>query len=343
MINMKFCGDLWLPTGSSVFLPENLTNDLVINLESPLIKKGEAIDGKICLRSDPDVFHNLFKSPPLAVCLANNHIMDYGEQGFDSTLKELDSRNIPYFGAGSLGSNCNNPLILNVEGVNVALMGYVCKTTHPIFATKDSNGVAPIDLIAIEKDIAIALNQGAERLVVCLHWGDEEVSMPKSEDIDIAAKILELGVDLIIGHHAHCRQPIMHKINKNSTQYVFFGLGNAFFPDFNYTHQNGDVSWKHQRSWNKSSTWVDFSPKTTNVSWKGFCERGGTFIELSGFKDKLKVFNFEYFLRNQSIFNAAFKRAKRFSVIRNVVSRFCYRPKIPSMKSLLYVFSSIFN
>src|SRR5690606_14042254 len=110
------------------------------------------------------------------------------------------------------------------------MMGYVCESTHPIFAKDDRSGVAPIDMTTIAEDIGIARSRGADRLVISLHWGAEEVGLPKPQDVLIAQNLLELGIDLVIGHHAHRRQPLLVK----GAQHVFFGLGNALFPDFEY-------------------------------------------------------------------------------------------------------------
>ena len=64
--------------------------------------------------------------------LANNHIIDYGEEAFAETLEYLDKHNIKYFGAGNEENNYNNPCIIDFSGKKIPLFGYSCSTTHPI-------------------------------------------------------------------------------------------------------------------------------------------------------------------------------------------------------------------
>jgi poly-gamma-glutamate synthesis protein (capsule biosynthesis protein) len=168
-----------------------------------------------------------FRKKPLAVCLANNHIMDYGVDGYRDTLTALKSSGIYHFGAGTIGENCNNPLVLPVQDTLVGLAGYVCPTTDPVFAQGDRPGVMPITLDHVEKDILTARRKGAQRIIINLHWGVEGVGAPRPEDVQLARKILQCGADMIIGHHTHCIQSYEMCGSKG----VFYGLGNCIFPN----------------------------------------------------------------------------------------------------------------
>lgn len=341
MEKITFCGDVWLPAESFLEIPAPLSEALVLNLEAPLTNEGKAADGKICLRSDPDAFDKTFSVPPLAVCLANNHIMDYGEIGFTDTLSHLRRRGIAYFGAGTSGHRCNNPLVMDVGGIKIGLMGYVCPSTHPIFATEDTNGVAPIDLSEVAKDVKRAKAEGAQRLVVCLHWGEEEVWLPKPEDVEKALGVLNLGVDLVVGHHAHCCQPVMKGVLNKGVKYAFFGLGNAYFPDFEYRHHSGDVSWKRQRIWNRTAAWISYFPKTSLATWDTYREESGRFVPVKSISSKIEEWDIAGYRSVSDAYKRRFNRAKRSATFRNVISRFASKPRIPSVSSIQYVIKSI--
>ncbi|MEN6582178.1 MAG: CapA family protein [Armatimonadota bacterium] len=223
--HLEFLGDVYLPRPCELDLGE--ASGLICNLEHAITRCACGYPGKINLKSEEDHLTCSFGSRLAAVCLANNHIMDYGEQGLEDTIACLHASGIPSFGVGRLSENCGNPLLLDVGGCRVGLMGYVCPSTSAVFAQGTHPGVRAIDIDVIRKDIASARAMGAERIVVCLHWGCEQVYMPKPEDIHTSRHILYAGADLIIGHHAHRIQPFEIR----DSGYVFYGLGNCIMPD----------------------------------------------------------------------------------------------------------------
>ena len=140
--------------------------------------------GKINFKAAGVFFKETFGRNPVAVCLANNHIMDYGEEGSAGHgLRDLRNEGIRYFGAGVLADRCHNPLLLSLDGQRIALLGYVCPTTHPIFASHGCFGVAFHRPGAIARDMFVARESGAERIVVQLHWGEEDVGLPRPADV----------------------------------------------------------------------------------------------------------------------------------------------------------------
>jgi len=290
--------------------------------------------GKINLKAGGIFFKETFGRNPLAVCLANNHIMDYGEEGLLDTLTTLRAEGIRYFGAGSLADRCHNPLLLGLDGQRIALLGYVCPTTHAIFAAGENHGAAPIDLEAIAGDILTAKGNGAERIIVQLHWGEEDVGLPRPADVARAHGIIDLGADLIIGHHAHCIQPF--EVFKG--RHIFYGLGNALFPDtemVSYTQEglrtgNRQMAWK---KWNRRSLTVQYDTRT-----------GAATIRLLFFAKTLevvagapveKLFGFKG--GEAASYRRKYAWAARGAMLRRVVASFVARPRIPKKKNWRWV------
>ena len=264
-MKLTFLGDVYLP---QVFDARGLEiENIVLNLEAPVTKSARPHPGKINLRV-PDLFADAtFGIQPRAVCLANNHIMDYGPRGLEDTLQALSSAGIAYFGAGTLQDDCNNPAIVRVGDTVVGLLGYVCRSTAPVFASGDAPGVAPIDLGAIRADIDRTIGMGAQRVVVCLHWGAEEVPLPRPEDVVLARRIVEAGADVIIGHHAHTVQS--WEVHEGKP--IFYGLGNFIMPEFRlpvrYTADGVATSWFSavQGPWNQRSLAIAYDPASGDV------------------------------------------------------------------------------
>ncbi len=127
MTTITFLGDVFLPRAYQVHL--KLDAPFVFNLEYPITSATVGWPGKVVnLRADANHIPQTFTSPPAAVCLANNHIMDFGTRGFEETLEELKRSGIRAFGAGTLENNQRNPLILEESGV--ALLGTPVPLRH---------------------------------------------------------------------------------------------------------------------------------------------------------------------------------------------------------------------
>ena len=266
MARLLFLGDVYLP--HPVEVRADLPGHLVYNLEAPLTAATRGWPGTVNLKCEADHGPATFGRPAAAVCLANNHIMDYGEPGLADTLRSLERAGVRYFGAGTLADNCNNPLVLELDGRRIGLVGYVCRSAHPVFATAEHPGVAPIELDRIARDVAAARADGAERVIVSLHWGIEEVELPRPEDVRLAHAVVELGADLVIGHHAHCVQP--YEVHRGT--HVFYGLGNAVFPDVEVPSEFDAAGVPHvryvkrQNYWNLPSLAVEYDAATGAVA-----------------------------------------------------------------------------
>jgi hypothetical protein len=256
---LTFVGDVFLPR--PVVVDVDLGCHVVFNLEYALTARSRGVPGKVNLRATENHLAATFGDRSLTACLANNHVMDFGEAGFQDTIIALDECGIGYFGAGDWPSACRNPLILDTHGGRVAVMGYACPSTSPILARGFAVGAAPLDVVSVEEDIRRARGRGAACVVVCLHWGAEEVWLPSPRDVVVARRIIDAGADLIVGHHAHRVQPYETYRGK----YIFYGLGNCVMPDLDVPSHFDDGGRptrrfeKTQEAWNRRSLAVSIA------------------------------------------------------------------------------------
>ncbi|MEZ8709476.1 CapA family protein, partial [Vibrio alginolyticus] len=245
---MNFIGDVFLDRVHNKIPLKNY----ICNLEYPITIHDEAIPGKVNLKADKGYYLETFGQLPIAVSLANNHIFDFGKKGALDTIDYLNSKNIKYCGLGNSNNNYNNPCYLEALAEKIALLSYCCLSTNP------GRGDGDLDLAIIEedkiiKDIILAKNNSS-KIILLLHWGDEECFLPKPEDVKLARRLIAAGADMIIGHHAHIIQS--HEIYKGKD--IYYGLGNSVFPDLDtpsYFDCKGVSNYrfiKEQRSWNKN-------------------------------------------------------------------------------------------
>jgi poly-gamma-glutamate synthesis protein (capsule biosynthesis protein) len=64
--------------------------------------------------------------------------------------------------------------------------------------------------------------------IVLFHWGIEDVHYPLPEQRDIAKKLIDIGIDLIVGNHSH----VVQSYEQYKGKWIFYCLGHFFFPDF---------------------------------------------------------------------------------------------------------------
>ncbi len=200
------------------------------NLECPLVYK-DKINGmkkngkkKIHLYAEDDAAKSLENAGFNIVSLANNHSLDYGQDGIKQTMELLTKHNIKYSGIwkGNL-SIPNAPVVMEVNGTKIGFLCY-SDVSHKSFAAGIKKyGTIPASMKVIRHDIKNAKNK-VDILIVYLHWGKEYQNVKKYQ-IRQARNLIDLGVDMIVSSHTHLFQDIeMYK-----EKYIFYGLGNFVF------------------------------------------------------------------------------------------------------------------
>lgn len=200
---------------------------LVGNLESPLVKDSKvAIKKKIYLSGNPVAAKYLAKNKINILSLANNHIFDYGLDGYYETIETLKSNNIGYFGAGKNIEEASQPYIKILNSYKIGFLGYCAPSTHAKIAAKRDYGVSPFILEKCILDIKNLINF-VNFIIVSIHWGYERFRLPSPSQIKTAHQLIDAGCNLILGHHPH----IIQAYEKYNGGYIFYSLGNYLFSD----------------------------------------------------------------------------------------------------------------
>jgi len=203
-----------------------LQGDMVIgNLESPITSSGvEFIEKKFRFKADLKAALALKNAGFTHLSLANNHILDYGEDGLRQTLAALDTNSLIYSGAGMNLASARKAKIVAIHGVKIAFLSY--SLTHPkeFFAGAKTAGTAPGYPRIFTADIKLA-KKNADCVVVSFHWGEEGFEKPKPYQITSAHKAIDAGADIIIGHHPH----VLQGVERYNNGIIFYSLGNFAF------------------------------------------------------------------------------------------------------------------
>lgn len=158
--------------------------------------------------------------------LANNHILDQGDQCCLDTKIELEKASIDTVGAGKNIEEASKILYKEINGEVLALIN-CCEHEFSI-ATDTSAGANPLNPIAQYYKIQEA-RKNADYVIVIVHGGIEHYQLPSPRMQDTYRFFIEVGADTVVNHHQHCYSG--YEIYKGKP--IFYGLGNFLFDRLN--------------------------------------------------------------------------------------------------------------
>ncbi|HAF61785.1 MAG TPA: hypothetical protein DCK95_05620 [Anaerolineaceae bacterium] len=206
-------------TDSRIFdevLPFLVSGDLVFgNLETPLIEDSTTK----MFASDPENANLLAMCGFNILHVANNHILDYGEEGLRKTIQHLNINNILPLGAGQTIKEVKKLRIIEINGLKIGWIG--CGRTH---VKQNFSSVGYWEYEEAELIQAIRKSKAkVDTLIISIHAGQMYLDYPKPEIKETMEKLLESGANLILLHHAHVLQGVQVYRNNNI---CCFNLGN---------------------------------------------------------------------------------------------------------------------
>ena len=196
------------------------TDVLMFNMEYSLIENDSNIiedPRHIVYRGDIESL-NFFKNVKgiLVANIANNHFSQHGVTSAIYTKQILKKNNI-------LIAGCDNqPLTIETSKKKIRIWG--------VSLISDSKYCGQYWLSDTKEIIeAISKFNGSkepnELWILSIHWGNEYIETPQSEQIAFSDLALSNGIDIIAVHHPHVTQPIYSLREK----FTIFSLGNFIF------------------------------------------------------------------------------------------------------------------
>ncbi|MBQ4536496.1 MAG: CapA family protein [Lachnospiraceae bacterium] len=174
----------------------------IFNLETPVCDKETPIEKEgPCFKTSCKSMNGLKKLNPSVFTLANNHILDQGEEGLYSTLKVLSEYGIPYVGVGENIRESDKPYFIDIKGRKIGV--YACVEHEYTCATEMLAGANPFDSLEIADRIR-KIRTECDFLVVLYHGGKEYYEYPSPDLQKRCRKMADCGADVIICQHSHC-------------------------------------------------------------------------------------------------------------------------------------------
>jgi hypothetical protein len=235
---LGFAGDIYI-SSRSFRLGTQLTKgvDPILAMSDLFVANFEGVvgtnlqrafpDAPFALKMPSDVPVFLKASGVTAVTLGNNHIMDFGTPGLESTLKALNAAGLPFAGVGMNEKQASAPLVLHAKGHTVHILSFNATLPKESWSNETKPGTAYPSKSVLESAIAKS-RAAADFIAVSFHWGQESTIELRPYQRQMATRALQSGADFVYGHHAHIAQVI----ERSGDRTIAYGMGNFLFDSY---------------------------------------------------------------------------------------------------------------
>ncbi|MCM1090395.1 MAG: CapA family protein [Butyrivibrio sp.] len=158
------------------------------------------------IKGDPEYANLLTYGSVEAVSMANNHRLDFGENGTKDTLAALEPTGIVY-------AYDNNVGIYETKGIRI---GFVS-----VNEIGWGRGIEQL----MKDGIAKLREAEVDLILACCHWGIEREFYPTDFQQEFGRECIDWGADLVIGHHPH----VLQGVEEYNGKYIIYSLANFCF------------------------------------------------------------------------------------------------------------------
>jgi poly-gamma-glutamate synthesis protein (capsule biosynthesis protein) len=161
---------------------------------------------------------------------ANNHCLDGGKNGIISTIENIEDN-----GLKNIGTYKDDNKVLLIEEVGEIKIGFLSYTlgTNGLDSLLTSDELEYMvdrvdDEKKIKKDIDTLKDAQVDLILAYIHWGTEYQNQPNSYQEKLGKKMVEWGVNIILGSHPHVvqRSEIIQHDGKDN--YIIYSMGNFY-------------------------------------------------------------------------------------------------------------------
>jgi poly-gamma-glutamate capsule biosynthesis protein CapA/YwtB (metallophosphatase superfamily) len=207
--------------------PDLLKPDLLLaNQETVLGGVEMGLSSYPMFNSPQEVGDALIDAGVDIVSTANNHSLDKGEKGIQSSIRYYEKVGLPYVGIFNSQQDQEKLRILQKNGVKLAFLSYSYGTNGIPVPKGKEYLVNLIDKEKMKSEIHKA-NAVADVVVMSIHWGNEYQRIPTEQQQQLGQYMVDEGVDIVFGHHPHVLQPMqMLKTKDDRNAFIIYSLGN---------------------------------------------------------------------------------------------------------------------
>ncbi len=195
----------------------------VVNVEGCLFKGQGSANKPIVHANPPECIDFLKRINGNIWNISNNHIMDCGREGLESTLQYALENGVPTVGVGLNVEQAAKPVIIENDGADIGIISVTQEETPE--ATEVSEGAIRWDNMEKIGQMIAGVKKTCRWCVVVVHAGPEFCQLMPPSVREIYQGYLKLGADVVVGHHPH----VMQNYEVVGDKIIFYSLGNFVF------------------------------------------------------------------------------------------------------------------
>lgn len=268
MVEIAFTGDMTFTKHlQNACYDENLLDEgivkflssadhTVVNVEGAISSGTTRTDKPLVHANPAECVHWIKKVHGDIWCLANNHSMDSGKDGFLSTMEAARACGVQTIGIGKNAGEAKRPVVIEREGgIGIIALTYFRQNR----ATEDTPGC----LIAEDEDLVEQVIREVKSrnrwCIVVSHVGQEFSSLPMPFLRKRYLRYLSYGADVILGHHSHVPQGYERVGDKT----IFYSLGNFIF----------DTDYQRLQSYTENGMLIKLRFEKDSYTWEAMPTR----------------------------------------------------------------------
>lgn len=200
----------------------------IVNLECP-VSDTSMLPIKKCgpnLRCAGDGVEALKWTGFNCVTLANNHFLDYGDDGVRRTIEECRKYGLEVVGGGTNNKDASTILYQEINAITIAIIN--CCEHEFSQSTGENSGSNPLNPIQQYYAVQEAKRK-ADYVIIIVHGGHEHYQLPSPRMQELYRFFVDIGADVVVNHHQHCYSG--YEVYKEKP--IFYGLGNFCFDNEN--------------------------------------------------------------------------------------------------------------
>lgn len=160
--------------------------------------------------------------------LAHNHMLDsYDDEYLINCNRFFSERGQTTLGYYENEDAADDIVIVEKNGIKIAFLAFTYGTNGISLPSGSSTFIPLLDEDLMEHQVALA-KEKADFIIASVHWGTEDIYSPTSKQRSSAQKLVDLGVDVIVGMHPHVIQEAKWVERKDGSGKTFlvYSLGN---------------------------------------------------------------------------------------------------------------------
>ena len=176
---------------------------------------------------------------------ANNHCYDTGTVGLLRTVSVIEDAGLTVLGTADSTEDPKYQVV-DINGIKIGMVCYTYSVTQSTGQPNLNGWIVDTDAVGLvnvfdydrldsfyeelSQQIAAMEEEGAEAIVLYIHWGNEYARKPNSYQTSMAQAICDLGVDVIVGGHPHVIQPmdlLTSTVDETHKTVCLYSMGNA--------------------------------------------------------------------------------------------------------------------